>query len=369
MDPAIASLPVVPPVEPMLAKAGPLPTEGDIQYDPKWDGFRCIVFRADAAIELGSRNQRSLVRYFPEVLDPMRDHLPRRCVLDGELVVAGPSGLDFDALQNRLHPAASRVKMLAERTPASFVAFDVLALDGDDVRLEPLMMRRELLVASVTGGGGDGIHLSPATSDPAVAADWFARFEGAGLDGVIAKDRAGTYRGGERRWTKVKHTRSADCVVGGFRRHKNGGVGSLLLGLYDAGGRLHHIGVATGLSAKRRADLVDELAPLVLSAAEVAAHPWYWRDSAGDVADRVASPGARLPGGVSRWTGDRDLSWVPLRPERVCEIAYNQLQGRRLRHGGRFVRWRPDRDPGSCRYDQLETPVPAELGHVFGAGT
>lgn len=367
MDPAIAALPVAPPVAPMLAKAGPLPVTGDFQYDPKWDGFRCIVFRAGAAIELGSRNQRSLVRYFPEVLDPLRDHLPHQCVVDGELVVAGPDGLDFDALQSRLHPAESRVRMLAASTPAAFVAFDLLALDGD-VRGEPLARRRELLVEAVAGAGGDGIHLSPATIDPTVAADWFERFEGAGLDGVIAKNRGGTYREGERGWIKVKHNRSADCVVGGFRWHKNGGVGSLLLGLFDADGRLHHIGVASGLAAKQRQELANELAPLVLSEAEAVAHPWFWHDPTTEGgAHTPDSGGVRLPGGVSRWTGDRDLSWVPLRPDLVCEVAYNQLQGRRLRHGARFLRWRPDRDPRSCSYDQLDTPVPAELARVFDA--
>lgn len=368
MDPALAALAVPPPVDPMLAKPGALPTDGDFQYDPKWDGFRCVVFRSGGVVELGSRNKRSLLRYFPEIADPLLAAVPRRCVLDGELVVAGGSGLDFDALQNRIHPAASRVEMLAASTPAAYVAFDLLCLDDRDLRGEPLARRRELLVeALVDTGGSDSVHLSPATDDAAVAADWFERFEGAGLDGVIAKDRAGTYREGERGWTKVKHNRSADCVVGGFRWHKHDGVGSLLLGLHDDAGRLHHIGVASGFSAKRRRELVDELEPLLLSDAEVGSHPWHWYDGDAVGAPEADPRGARLPGGVSRWSGDRDLSWVPLRPERVCEVAYNQLQGNRLRHAARFLRWRPDRDPASCRYDQLDTPVPAELGSVFKA--
>lgn len=368
MDPALAQLAVAPPLDPMLARTGPLPTVGDFQYDPKWDGFRCVVFRSGAAVELGSRNKRSLVRYFPEIIDPLRDGLPQRCVLDGELVVAGEGGLDFEALQNRLHPAASRVNKLAQATPAAYVAFDLICLDDADLRGEPLAHRRELL-AEVLAGAGDipSVHLSPSTVDAAVAADWFERFEGAGLDGVIAKERAGAYREAERGWTKVKHNRSADYVVGGFRWHKHDGVGSLLLGLYDGSGRLHHVGVASGFSAKRRRDLVAELEPLLMSQAELGSHPWHWEGGEPVGQDIAESRGGRLPGGVSRWSGGRDLSWVPLRPERVCEAAYTQLQGRRLRHGARFLRWRPDRDPASCRYDQLDVPVPAELAAVLEA--
>lgn len=369
MDPTIAALPVTPPVSPMLAKPGPLPRGPDTQYDPKWDGFRCIVYRSGDAVELGSRNERSLLRYFPEIVGPLREALPERCVLDGELVVAGGSGLDFDALQNRIHPAASRVEMLAAATPAAYVAFDLLALGDADLRGERLERRRELLATAVGAGAVTAsVHLSPSTLDADVAADWFERFEGAGLDGVIAKDLHGSYREGERGWIKVKHNRSADCVVAGFRWHKHDGVGSLLLGLYDDEARLHHIGVASGLSAKRRAQLVDELTPYVMTEAEVGAHPWHWYDDASGAPAPAAGPGgARMPGGVSRWSGGRDLSWVPLRPELVCEVSYNQLQGRRLRHGARFLRWRSDRDPASCRYDQLDTPVPAELSSVFAA--
>lgn len=366
MDPALTVLAVPPPMDPMLARTGVLPTAGDWQYDPKWDGFRCLVFRSGAAVELGSRNRKSLLRYFPEIIDPLRDGLPQRCVLDGELVVAGKEGLDFDALQNRLHPAASRVNMLAQATPAAYVAFDLLCLDDTDLREEPLARRRDLLAEVLAGTGGVGsVLLSPSTVDAAVAADWFERFEGAGLDGVIAKDRAGTYREAERGWIKVKHTRSADYVVGGFRWHKHDGVGSLLLGLYDETARLHHVGVATSFSAKRRHELVAELEPLLMQQAEVESHPWHW-DGGDAVGEGDSATGAtRLPGGVSRWSGGRDLSWVPLRPELVCEAEYNQLQGRRLRHGARFLRWRPDRDPASCRYDQLDTPVPAELASVL----
>jgi len=366
------NLAVMPPVSPMLAKPTKvLPTAGDWQYDPKWDGFRCIVFRDGDEVELGSRNTKSLLRYFPEIVQPILEALPPRCVLDGELVVATDAGLDFDALQQRIHPADSRVRMLAAATPASYVAFDILCMGDDDLRTTPLAERRKVLEDALGHAPRrvPGVFLSPCTPDAEVAADWFVRFEGAGLDGVIAKDRGGTYREGERGWAKIKHSRTADCVVGGFRKHKHDGVGSLLLGLYDDEGRLHHVGVASSFTAKRRGELVEELAPYVLGVGE--GHPWDWaagmtggeRSTDGDL---TGWDGTRMPGGVSRWTGDRDLSFVPLRPELVCEVVYDQLQGPRFRHAARFLRWRPDRDPDSCRYDQLETPTPSELAEVFG---
>ena len=353
-------LPVMPPVAPMLAKlARALPEGEGLLYEPKWDGFRCIVFRDGAEVELGSRNERPLTRYFPELADPLRRDLPERCVLDGEIVIAGARGLDFDALLQRIHPAASRVRLLAETTPASFVAFDLLALDDRDLRGEPFAERRRMLVAAVAAARAP-IHLTPATTDRSVAADWFDRFEGAGLDGVVAKRPDIAYREGERVMVKVKHERTADCVVAGFRWHKEGGtVGSLLLGLYDADGRLHHVGVTASFTAARRRQLIEELAGHRVE--DLGDHPWA--EWAGPEA-----AGARMPGGQSRWNAKRDLSWEALRPELVCEVAYDHLQGDRFRHGTTFRRWRPDRDPRSCTYDQLDTAVPAELSQVFRAG-
>jgi ATP-dependent DNA ligase len=345
----------------MLAKlARELPVRSGLVYEPKWDGFRCIVFRDGDEVELGSRNERPLTRYFPELAEPLRAQLPARCVVDGEIVIGGSTGLDFDALLQRIHPAESRVRRLAEETPASFVAFDLLAVDDDDLRARPFAERRERLVAAL-GGARSPVHLTPATDDPGRAQEWFARFEGAGLDGVVAKPGDLAYLEDKRAMIKVKHDRTADCVVGGFRWHKDGeGVGSLLLGLYDDEGTLHHVGVATSFSVTRRRELVDELVPLRDDALE--GHPWRaWAEA------EAAEGGQRLPGAPSRWNNARTMTWEPLRPERVAEVAYDHLQGDRFRHATRLVRWRPDRDAASCTYGQLQRPVPEELASVFGA--
>ncbi len=346
----------MPPVAPMLARlARELPPAGTVVYEPKWDGFRCIVFRHGDEVELGSRNEKPLTRYFPEVVESIRARLPERCVVDGEIVIAGARGLDFDALLQRIHPADSRVRRLAAETPASFVAFDLLALDDDDLRPAPLSERRSALEAALAGVDAP-VHLTPVTTDRALALDWFDRFEGAGLDGVVAKPVDLPYREGERAMVKVKHERTADCVVGGFRWHKSGGVvGSLLLGLYDDAGVLHHAGVAASFTMERRRELVDELAPYRHGAESD--HPWHRMDE------------GRKPGTPSRWNAGRDLSFEPLRPELVCEVAYDHLQGDRFRHATTFRRWRPDRDPASCTYAQLEVTPPHELAMVFGAGS
>jgi ATP-dependent DNA ligase len=353
-------LPVMPPVRPMLAKLSrELPEDEGLVYEPKWDGFRCIVFRDGDEVELGSRNERPLTRYFPELADPIRTTLPDRCVLDGEVVIATERGLDFEALLQRIHPAESRIRLLARDTPASFVAFDLLALGDDDLRERPFVDRRALLETTLAGARPP-VHLTPATDDPAVAAEWFDRFEGAGLDGVVAKRVDLAYRENERVMLKVKHQRTADCVVAGFRWHKSGGVvGSLLLGLYDDEGTLHHVGVAAAFSMARRRELVDEIAPLREGALD--GHPWA------EWASPEESWGGRMPGGPSRWNAKRDLSWEPLRPELVAEVAFDHLQGDRFRHATQFQRWRPDRDPRSCTYGQLGTVVPEELAAVFGA--
>jgi ATP-dependent DNA ligase len=354
-------LPVMPPVAPMLAKLSrQLPASGGVIYEPKWDGFRCIVFRDGDEVELGSRNERPFTRYFPELLAPLRDQLPPKIVLDGEIVIATPEGLDFDALQQRIHPADSRVRMLAERTPACLVAFDLLALGADDLRRQPFGDRRRQL-EGVLGAATPPIYLTPATQDRDVAEDWFSRFEGAGLDGVVAKPVNLPYEEDRRVMIKVKHERTADFVVAGYRWHKAGeGVGSLMLGLYDADGDLRHVGVIGAFPAARRLELVEELAPYRDGAGEN--HPWArWAD-----ADAHAG-GRRLPGNVSRWNAKKDLSFELLRPELVVEAAYEHLQGDRLRHTAQFRRWRPDRTPASCTYAQLETVAPAELATVFGA--
>ncbi|MBW3555609.1 MAG: ATP-dependent DNA ligase [Actinobacteria bacterium] len=356
-------LPVPPPVAPMLTKpAKELPVGEDFAYEPKWDGFRCIVFRSGHEVVLGSRNERPLTRYFPELADPVREQLPDKVVIDGEIVIATPRGLDFDALQLRLHPAESRVRKLAAETPASFVGFDLLALGDADARALPLAERWRILT-DVMAEVQPPLYLTPSTRDPAVARDWFDRFEGAGLDGVVAKRLDQPYRENERVHLKVKHDRTADCVVAGFRWHKSGGVvGSLLLGLFDESSTLHHVGVIGAFPMAVRRSLVEELAPLREQALE--GHPWrHWAEAAAG----VAGGGQRLPGSTSRWNAGKDLSWEPLRPERVVEVAYDQLQGSRFRHAAQFRRWRPDRDPSSCTYAQLETIVPAELAAVFGA--
>jgi ATP-dependent DNA ligase len=343
----------------MLAKlARTLPTGEGFLYEPKWDGFRCIVFRDGTEVELGSRNERPLTRYFPELIAPLQQQLPDKAVVDGEIVIATSEGLDFDALLQRIHPAASRVNKLAEETPASFVAFDLLAVGDKDLRAEPFAERRAQLERALSGVTAP-VHLTPATDDRKVAEQWFQRFEGAGLDGVVAKPIGLPYRENERVMVKVKHERTADCVVAGFRWHKSGGVvGSLLLGLYDDVGVLHHLGVTASFTMTRRRELVDELAPYRENALQE--HPWEsW-------AAAEATSG-RMPGAQSRWNAKRDLSWEPLRPELVAEVRYDHLQGDRFRHATTFVRWRPERDPRSCTYDQLETVVPEELAEVFGA--
>ena len=348
-------------VEPMLAKgAEQLPDTDGWLFEPKWDGFRCIVVRDGESVELTSRGSRPFTRYFPELLEPLGQQLPERCAVDGELLVVAGDALDFDALQQRIHPAESRVRMLAEKTPASFVAFDLLTLDGDDLLTTPFAKRRELLESSLAKATPP-LHLTPITDDVTTARDWFTRFEGAGLDGVVAKRAEGKYEPGKRGWVKVKHQRTADMVVAGFRWHKDGaGVGSLMLGLFDDKDNLHSVGVASSFTAKDRLALVDELAPLREGALD--SHPWgEWANA------QAHEQGTRLPGAVSRWSGGKDQSWEPLRIERVAEVTFNQLTAGRLRHPAKFLRWRDDRDPTSCRYDQLEVIAPAELINVFGA--
>ena len=353
---------IAPPVEPMLAKlAIALPEDGSFLYEPKWDGFRAVVFRGGGDVFIQSRELKPLDRYFPELHELFLERLPAGCVLDGEIVIAAPRGLDFDALQMRLHPAASRVAKLAKECPAEFVAFDLLAADGRDVRGAPQSERR-LLLEQLLANVPAPIHLTPMTRDPIVAAEWLSRFEGAGLDGVIAKPADGCYEPGKRAMIKIKHARTADCVVAGFRWHKNGKgtlVGSLLLGLYDDEGRLHHVGVTSSFTMAKRKALAEELQPLRGRAMQE--HPWReWAEAfSGDL--------TRMPGGQSRWSAGKDLSWEPVRIERVCEVKYDHMQGNRFRHAAVFQRWRDDRAPESCRYDQLEVTAPYELSKVFGA--
>ncbi len=351
----------MPPVQPMLSKAiDDLPTESGFLYEPKWDGFRCIAFRDGDEVELGSRNERPLTRYFPEVVEAIRSNLPGRCIVDGEVVVATDAGLDFESLQLRIHPAESRVRKLAAEIPASFIGFDLLAVGDRSLMDEPFTERR-LLLEDVFAGARPPVHLTPITASTDTAQDWFTRFEGAGLDGVIAKKGSLPYLPNERVMLKVKHHRTADCVVAGFRVHKSGdGVGSLLLGLYDDGAVLHHVGVASGFSAALRRQLAAEVEPLRENALDN--HPW--REWADMMAHSTAA--GRMPGAPSRWNAKKDLSWEPVRVERVVEVGFSQLQAGRLRHATKFLRWRPDRDPRSCTYDQLDTPVPAELTDVFG---
>ncbi|GGV59583.1 ATP-dependent DNA ligase [Streptomyces massasporeus] len=351
-------LPVMPPVLPMLAKSVAAIPAG-MQYEAKWDGFRAIVFRDGDEVELGSRTGKPLTRYFPELVTAVRERLPERCVVDGEIVIAREGHLDFDALTERIHPADSRVRTLAERTPASLVVFDVLALGDEALMDTPLTERRERLTAALSGVRAP-VHLAPATTDIEVARQWFEEYEGAGLDGVIAKPLTVRYRPDQRAMFKIKHERTADVVVAGYRLHKSGPVvGSLLLGLYDDRGTLQHVGVSAAFTMKRRAELVEELEPLRLD--DVTGHPWAaWSEEA-------AHEKARLPGAPSRWSGRKDLSWVPLRPDRVAEVAYDHMEnGQRFRHTARFRRWRPDRTPESCTYAQLEEPVRYDLAEILG---
>jgi len=358
--PVAAHFAITPPVAPMLAKVAETIPEGDFFYEPKWDGFRALVFRSGEDVYIQSRDLRPLDRYFPDLHDVLAQALPGGCVVDGEIVIATAAGLDFDALQLRLHPAASRVAKLAASAPASFVAFDVLAVDGRDVREEPQARRRALL-ERLLAGVHPPVHLTPITRDASLAADWLDRFEGAGLDGVIAKPLGGTYQPGARAMLKIKHVRSADCVVAGFRWHKTGPgelVGSLLLGLFDAHGMLQHVGVTSAFTTAFRKELAAELAPLRERA--IQDHPWAaWAST--DAA------GTRMPGGQSRWSAGKDLSWEPLRVERVCEVKYDHMQGDRFRHAAIFLRWRADKRPEDCRYDQLDVTTPYELAKVFGA--
>jgi ATP-dependent DNA ligase len=331
-----------------------------MHYEGKFDGFRSIVFRDGDEVEIGSRNERPMTRYFPEIVHAARLQLPERCVVDGELVIATDNRLDFDALLNRIHPADSRVRMLAEHTPASFVAFDILALDDESFMDTPFAQRRTVLERALADAGPP-VHVAPSTTDLELATRWFDQFEGAGLDGIMAKPGDSVYEPGLRTLYKIKHDRTADCVVAGFRWHKSGGViGSLLLGLYDESGALQHVGVSASFPMKRRAELVAELEPYRTDAIEN--HPW------GEWAMAEAHEAGRLPGAVSRWNAKKDLSWEPLRPELVVEVAYDHMQGNRFRHTAQFRRWRPDRDPRSCTYDQLEEPVNYDLADVLGAG-
>ncbi len=345
----------------MLAKlTREMPPAGEVSYEPKWDGFRCIVFRDGDELDLQSRNQKPLLRYFPELREPLLAQLPDRVALDGEIVVANKRGLDFDALQLRQHPAASRVKKLAAEIPASYVAFDLLALDDDSLLDVPFGDRRAAL-ERVLQKSRPPVYLTPTTRDRDVAVDWFLRFEGAGLDGVVAKPLADAYRPGKRTMLKVKHERTCDCVVAGFRVHKDGnGVGSFLLGLYDDHGVLHHVGVASAMAATLRTDLAHDVEDLRKGA--LVDHPW--KDWAGSMSE-AAAQGQRMPGGPSRWNATKDLSWEPLRIERVCEVEFEGMMSGRFRHNARFRRWRPDKDPGDCTYAQLEVVPPAELREMF----
>ena len=353
---------VRPPIEPMLAKlADELPFDDGVLYEPKWDGFRALVFKNARSLYLQSRDLRPLDRYFPDLHDALLARVPKSCVLDGEIVIATKHGLDFDALQLRLHPAASRVAKLAAATPASFVAFDLLAVGRKNLMACPQAERRARL-EELLAEAEPPLYLTPMTRDRATAVDWLERFEGAGLDGVVAKSATGRYLPGKRAMIKVKHVRTADCVVAGFRHHKSGrdAVGSLLLGLYDDAGVLQHVGVTSSFEMAKRRALKTELAPLRRDA--MRDHPW--RDWA-----QAGAESSRMPGAHSRWSAGKDLSWEPLRPERVCEVKYDHLQGSRFRHAATFLRWRPDKRPEDCRFDQLDTTAPYELEAVFSSGS
>jgi ATP-dependent DNA ligase len=350
----------VPPIEPMLAKiATELPQGPGFLFEPKWDGFRALVFRGNE-VYIQSRDLKPLNRYFPELEKALHELLPKGCVLDGEIVVAGPGGLDFDALQQRIHPAASRIARLAKETPAGFVAFDLLAAGGKSTMGLPQAERRVRL-ERLLARPKPPLYLTPVTRDRAEAEEWLKRFEGAGLDGVIAKLEDATYQPGKRAMLKIKHARTADCVVAGFRWYKDreDAVGSLLLGLYDEQGMLQHVGVTSSFTLDMRRQLLQELEPLRQGALQD--HPW--REWSG----AVVGDEQRMPGAQSRWSGGKDLSWEPLKPERVCEVKYDHMQGRRFRHAAVFLRWRPDKPPAECHYDQLEITTPFELAKVFGA--
>lgn len=362
MTPALhPGLALQPPIEPMLAKLGDELPHGDYLYEPKWDGFRAIVFRGQDDVYIQSRDARPLDRYFPDLHRALLECLPSNCVVDGEIVIATARGLDFDALQLRLHPAASRVEKLARQTPSSFVAFDLLAAGKRNLMRDPQTARRGAM-EELLSGVERPVHLTPVTDDRARALDWLTRFEGAGLDGVIAKLKSGAYLPGKRAMIKVKHARTADCVVAGFRWHKSGqdAVGSLLLGLYDDAGVLQHVGVTSSFTMAMRRELVKELAPLRRNA--IQGHPW--REWAG-----AGAESSRMPGAQSRWSAGKDLSWEPLRIERSCEVKYDHMQGDRFRHAAQFVRWRPDKRPQDCRYDQLEVTRPYELERIFSSGS
>ncbi|GAC1317300.1 MAG: ATP-dependent DNA ligase [Chloroflexota bacterium] len=349
-------LPVMPHVPPMLAKAVPRIPEGDLLFEPKWDGFRSIIFRDGDDVEIGSRNEKPMTRYFPEVVDAVKAHFPARCVVDGEIIVVLGKRLEFEVLQQRIHPAASRVNKLSRETPASFIAFDLLAIGDEDLTSHPFAERRGRLEQALANTQPP-IHLTPATTDRAIAEQWFEHFEGAGLDGVVAKPRAGLYEPDRRVMFKIKHERTADCVVAGYRVHAQDSqsIGSLLLGLYTDSGELMSVGVIGAFPAARRKELLVEMQSLVTT---FESHPWDWAKQA---------EGTRTPRSYegSRWAVGKDLSFVPLRPERVVEVRYEHMEGLRFRHTAQFLRWRPDRDPGSCTYEQLDEPIKYDLGDIL----
>jgi ATP-dependent DNA ligase len=357
---ASMELPVMPPVAPMLSKAVPSIPEGPFSYEPKWDGFRSIVFRDGDEVEIGSRNERPMTRYFPDIVAAVKVNLPDKCVIDGEIIVVVGDRLEFEVLQQRIHPAASRVRLLSQETPASFIAFDLLALDGTDYTQRPFEDRRAAL-EEVLADAQAPIHVTPATRDHDLATEWFSQFEGAGLDGVVAKPLAGIYQPDKRTMFKIKHERTADCVVAGYRVHKSGpdSIGSLLLGLYKDSGELASVGVIGAFPAARRKELFNELQPLVTTFDD---HPWAWAKQ---------EEGTRTPRSseFSRWNAKKDLSFIPLRPELVVEVRYEHMEGDRFRHTAQFLRWRPDREPRSCTYEQLEEPVKYDLADILSAGT
>jgi ATP-dependent DNA ligase len=349
-------LPVMPPVPPMLAKSVPRIPRGALSFEPKWDGFRSIIFRDHDEVEIGSRNERPMTRYFPEIVAAVKANLPERCVVDGEIVVVIGQRLEFEVLQQRIHPAASRVNRLARETPASFIAFDLLAADDDDLTQRPFAERRELLVRALSTAHPP-IYLTPATTDHELAERWFEQFEGAGLDGVVAKPLDGIYEPDKRVMFKIKHERTADCVVAGYRVHATDGesIGSLLLGLYTDAGELMSVGVIGAFPAARRKELLAEMQPLVTTFDD---HPWAWaREQEGTRTPRSSE--------YSRWAVGKDLSFIPLRPERVVEVRYEHMEGSRFRHTAQFVRWRPDREPTSCTYEQLDEPVKYDLANIL----